>query len=100
LKTKILFVCLGNICRSPIAEGIFLHLLKSQPDHIKDCFEVDSAGTSNYHTGELPDVRMRQTAESHNIHLTSRARTINASDLDYYDLVIAMDLSNLRDIQA
>lgn len=81
-----------------MAEGLFLDLLKKHPESIQNQFLVDSAGTSNYHTGELPDSRMRETALKHNINLTSKARTAIAEDLEIFDYIIAMDESNLDDI--
>jgi low molecular weight protein-tyrosine phosphatase len=99
LKTRILFVCLGNICRSPMAEGLFLHLLKTKYPKLENKFEVDSAGTASYHTGELPDLRMRETALNHGIELIARARTVTSTDLNYYDYIVAMDQSNQRDIE-
>ncbi len=96
-KVKVLFVCLGNICRSPMAEGLFLHLI--QEEGIADRFEVDSAGTAGYHVGEPADSRMRETAQSHGVHLPSRARKFIAEDLDRFDYVLPMDRSNLQNIE-
>ena len=84
-------VCLGNICRSPLAEG----LLKSKlpPDH----FVVDSAGTSNYHIGQLPDSRSIQIAKSHNINISNqRGRQFKIRDFDIYDFIYVMDNSNFQ----
>lgn len=94
---KICFVCLGNICRSPTAEGVFQHLVKERG--LEDYFEIDSAGTSAYHIGESADKRSQRTANSHGIKLDSRARRFKASDLDYFDLILAMDNQNLRNVQ-
>lgn len=94
---KILFVCLGNICRSPMAEGLFID--KVQKSSIQG-LEIDSAGTSAYHVGERPDSRMIATAQSHGVHLPSRARQISRSDIKEFDLILAMDKSNYRDIIA
>ena len=99
LKTRILFVCLGNICRSPMAEGLFKHLLRTRHPELINLFEVDSAGTAGYHIGDLPDHRMRATAVGHGFELTSKARKITSADLDSYDYVIAMDRSNHGDIE-
>ncbi len=96
-KVKVLFVCLGNICRSPMAEGLFLHIIENEG--IADRFEVDSAGTSGYHSGEQADQRMRKTAISHGIRLTSRARKLTEEDLDAFDYILPMDHSNLSNIQ-
>lgn len=95
---KVVFVCLGNICRSPMAEGIFQHLVKEAG--LKDRFEIDSAGTSGYHDGELADPRMRHTAERHGMKLTSRSRKFIREDFERFDYIIAMDRSNHRDIEA
>ena len=97
MKIKVLFVCLGNICRSPMAEGIF----KSQVEKagMSDKFEIDSAGTSAYHIGELADPRMRETALKHGITLTHHARQVTKEDLFEFDYVIAMDAINLSDLQ-
>lgn len=91
---KVLFVCLGNICRSPMAEGIFAKLSKESPLEIS----YDSAGTSAYHIGELPDERMRETASEKGIQLTHRARQIVREDFDKFDYIIAMDKSNYENI--
>jgi len=99
LKTRILFVCLGNICRSPMAEGLFKHLIRTLHQELLNRFEVDSAGTAGYHIGSLPDHRMRATALSHGFELTSKARKITSADLDTYDFIIAMDRSNQGDIE-
>lgn len=94
---KICFVCLGNICRSPTADGIFRHLVREHD--LQDYFEVDSAGTSAYHIGESADNRSQRTASSHGISLDSRARRFKASDLDDFDLILAMDNQNLKNVQ-
>ena len=92
-KTKILMVCLGNICRSPLAEGI----LKSKLDTQK--FEVDSAGTGNWHVGEKPDHRSIETAKNHQIDIShQRARHFNPKDFGNFDLIFAMDDKNYEDI--
>ncbi len=96
-KIKVLFVCLGNICRSPMAEGAFNHLVEKAG--LQDQFEVDSAGTAGYHIGNLADERMRKTALSHGIKLLSKARQIQVGDLTYYDYILAMDETNFQDIQ-
>ncbi|NJB83303.1 low molecular weight protein-tyrosine-phosphatase [Wenyingzhuangia aestuarii] len=91
--TKVLMVCLGNICRSPLAEGI----LKSKVD--SNTIIVDSAGTGAYHVGNLPDLRSIQVAEKHGLDITDqRARKIQTSDLDTFDYIYAMDASNYRNI--
>lgn len=86
---KILMVCLGNICRSPLAEGILAH--KTQHLNIK----VDSAGTAGYHIGKLPDERSIEIAEKYNIDLTNqRARQFSRADFDDFDIIYAMDTNN------
>lgn len=93
--TAVLMVCLGNICRSPLAEGI----LKSKIDTTE--VKVDSAGTANYHTGKGPDPRSIATAASYKIDITDqRARQFAVSDFDEFDHIFAMDKQNYRDIIA
>ena len=96
--TRVLFVCLGNICRSPAAEGVFLHLLAQEG--LEDRFVVDSAGTGGWHVGQPADRRMRSAAERRGIHLPSRARQLDADDLSSFDHILTMDASNLADVQA
>lgn len=93
---KICFVCLGNICRSPTAEGIFQHLVEEQG--LSDYFEIDSAGTSAYHEGEAANSDSRHTAKKHGIPLHSKARQFQSPDLDYFDLILVMDDSNYANI--
>lgn len=94
---SILFVCLGNICRSPAAHGVFEHLLKAQGMH--NSIEVDSAGTAAYHVGNKADARMRQTAKTRGVDLEAlRARAVQASDFEEFDLILAMDEDNLFDL--
>lgn len=95
--TSVLFVCLGNICRSPLAEGVFLDLLRERG--LEDDFRVESAGTGAWHVGELPDPRSREVASRHGIDLPSRARQVTPRDLEEFDIVVAMDRSNLEDLQ-
>lgn len=94
---SILFVCLGNICRSPTGEGVFQALVLQQG--LQDKIHVDSAGTIGYHTGHAADQRMQAAARRRGIELQSRSRKITYSDLENFDLVIAMDRDNFRDIQ-
>jgi protein-tyrosine phosphatase len=96
-RTSVLFVCLGNICRSPLAEGIFLHLVDEAG--LSDRFEIDSAGTGSWHVGEPPDARAALVAGQHGVELTSRARQITDDDLRHFDWVVAMDRENLRNIE-
>lgn len=93
---KIIFVCLGNICRSPTAEGVFQHLVKQAG--LGSFFEIDSAGTGAYHVGEPANSKSRAIAEERGVQLLSRARQLEVMDLEYYDLVVAMDFSNHENI--
>jgi protein-tyrosine phosphatase len=96
MTTRILFVCLGNICRSPSAENIMNHLLESrQLTHLISC---DSAGTSSYHIGSPPDRRMAQAALEQGITLKGKARQLQVADFETFDWILAMDDENYRDI--
>ena len=96
--TRILFVCLGNICRSPIAEGVMRHLVEEAG--LGHRVEVDSAGTGAWHAGERPDPRSVATARSHGVSLDDqRARQLKASDYHDFDWILAMDRSNLETIE-
>ena len=94
---KLLFVCLGNICRSPAAEGVFLHLLNQRG--LSDRFVGDSAGTGGWHTGNPADRRRQAAAGRRGIQLPSRARQISLDDLSDFDLVLTMDDANLTAVQ-
>lgn len=94
---RILFVCLGNICRSPAAEGVFLDILREQG--AEDRYVVDSAGTGNYHIGDLPDSRMRVHARQRGLNLTHRCRQVCTEDFEDFDLIIGMDASNLANLR-
>ena len=92
---KILMVCLGNICRSPLAEGILTHKVQA----LGLDWAVDSAGTSGYHAGELPDMRSIETARTHGIDITrQRSRQLLATDLDNFDKIYVMDSSNYQNV--
>lgn len=92
---KILMVCLGNICRSPLAEGIMKHQLSERQLD----WEVDSAGTSHWHVGERPDPRSISTAQQHGLDIShQQARQLQPEDLQDYDLILAMDQSNYHDV--
>ncbi len=91
---SVLFVCLGNICRSPLAEGIFRREAAAR----KVPVEVDSAGTGDYHIGSLPDARARAEGESRGCDMTMRARQVRPSDFERFDYVIAMDAQNRRNL--
>jgi protein-tyrosine phosphatase len=95
---RLLFVCLGNICRSPAAEGVFLSLIAQAG--LEDSFEVDSAGTGGWHVGCPADRRMRAAAERRGIHLPSRARQIAPADFHRFDRILTMDDDNLRQVLA
>jgi protein-tyrosine phosphatase len=95
---RILFVCMGNICRSPSAEGVFRSLLAARAPQL--AVEIDSAGTHDYHVGEPPDERAIAAARRRGIDLSSlRARTVRQSDFDYYDLILAMDEQNVSELR-
>ena len=91
-KVRILFVCLGNICRSPAAEGVMRAVVERHGDGKR--FELDSAGLYGGHAGELPDRRMRVHAFQRGYNLTHRSRPVRPSDFDNFDLIVAMDHSN------
>jgi protein-tyrosine phosphatase len=94
---RVCFVCLGNICRSPIAEGAFRHLVAEAG--LISAFETDSAGTAGYHSGEPPDHRARAAGRRAGIEVGGKARQFVAADFARFDCVIAMDLSNGADLQ-
>ena len=95
-RTSVLFVCLGNICRSPLAECVFRHLTRERG--VEHLFEVDSAGTSGWHDGDPPDSRSVATARARGVEVAGRSRKIRGEDLERFDYVIAMDSENLANI--
>jgi protein-tyrosine phosphatase len=95
--TKILFVCLGNIIRSPLAEKLFERAAKEAG--VGEKYQVDSAGTANYHVGQAPDERMVRTAARRGFHYTGSGRQFVARDFEDFDLIIPMDLENKADIE-
>jgi len=95
---RLLFVCLGNICRSPTAEGVMRHLLVEEA--LLEAVEIDSAGTGDWHVGHAPDHRSAGAAASRGIELTGQARQIAPADFESYDLILAMDRSNHDDLLA
>ena len=96
-QTAILFVCLGNICRSPTAEGVLRHLIIEEAPELN--VEIDSAGTADYHAGDPPDPRTQRAALRRGIDLSGlRARRIVPGDFSRFDLILAMDRQNLRDL--
>jgi len=95
---SVLFVCMGNICRSPTAEGVFRHVVKQH--NLQDQISIDSAGTHAYHIGESPDSRSQSTALSRGVNLSAqRARKAVGEDFERFDYVIAMDRSNYEDLK-
>ena len=94
---SILFVCMGNICRSPMAEGIFNRIL--QQNKVSEKYQIDSAGLLAYHAGELPDDRMRMHASKRGYKLTHLSRPFSINDFDKFDLIIGMDDSNMSGLR-
>jgi protein-tyrosine phosphatase len=94
---RLCFVCLGNICRSPTAEGVMRHLVREAG--LEGSIEVDSAGTIAYHAGEPPDSRAEAAARARGIILTGRARRFERADWDRFDYVLAMDRANFEDLR-
>ena len=94
--TRILFVCLGNICRSPLAESVFRHLARERG--VEELFEIDSAGTSGYHDGDPPDARSVATARARGVEVCGVSRKLTGEDLHRFDYVIGMDRENRANI--
>lgn len=94
---KLVFVCLGNICRSPTAEGLFIHKVKQ--NELENYFYIDSAGTAAYHVGESANSKSQATANKHGIHLPSKARQFEYADLEEFDLILPMDAENYKNIR-
>jgi protein-tyrosine phosphatase len=97
-KVRVLFVCHGNICRSPLAEGVFRRLV--QDARVSELFEIDSAGTSSYHVGDGPDPRTSAEAASRGLVLEHSARRIRKDDFDYFDHILVMDDANLSAVSS
>lgn len=98
-RTSLIFVCMGNICRSPLAEGILTHLVEAR--HLGDRFTIDSAGTGGWHGGNPPDPRSVAVAHSNGIDISGqRARQVGASDFEDHDLILAMDDDNLARLRS
>ncbi len=93
---KIIFICLGNICRSPTAEGVFQHLVNQSG--LELYFEIDSAGTGAWHVGQPANSKSQSVAQERGVELHSVARKLVHSDLEYFDMIVAMDFNNREDI--
>lgn len=97
-KIKVLFVCLGNICRSPSAQAVFTQ--KVQHAGLEDCIEIDSAGTAAYHIGKAPDARAMAAAKARGYSMEQlRARQVKVDDFHHFDYILAMDFANQGDLQ-
>jgi protein-tyrosine phosphatase len=98
MNTRVLFVCMGNICRSPMAEGVFRHMIRQAG--LDDVVKVESAGTHAFHAGEAPDKRAQSTAAKRGYDISDlRARQVEDIDFDRFDLILAMDWDNLSMLQ-
>jgi protein-tyrosine phosphatase len=96
-RTGVLFVCLGNICRSPLAESVFRHLARERG--VDALFHIDSAGTAGYHVGHPPDARSAATASRRGISVDGAGRQISDEDLHRFDYVLVMDRANLAEVR-
>ncbi|MCL2525286.1 MAG: low molecular weight phosphotyrosine protein phosphatase [Betaproteobacteria bacterium] len=98
MSYRVLLVCMGNICRSPTAEGVLRHYIRREK--LGDRVEVDSAGTHGYHVGEAPDARTQRAARARGYDLSQlRARKVAPQDIEYFDLILAMDRNNLDNLR-
>jgi low molecular weight protein-tyrosine phosphatase len=95
---RLLFVCLGNICRSPTGEGVMRHLLRAEG--LEEAVELDSAGTGDWHVGHSPDERATLAARGRGVELAGAARQVGAADFESFDLILAMDRSNYMELRA
>ena len=98
MPQRVLFVCLGNICRSPMAEGIFAQLVRERG--LERAYRIDSAGTGDWHVGEPPDRRAIAAAAKRGVPLPSVCRQVRPGDFADFDLIVAMDRNNRRDLEA
>ncbi|XP_048001549.1 low molecular weight phosphotyrosine protein phosphatase-like [Leguminivora glycinivorella] len=96
-KKKALFICLGNICRSPIAEGVFQKTVNDL--NIGDKWEIDSAAIGSWHVGNTPDYRAMDTMKEHNVPYNNQARQITKEDFNHYDYIFGMDEANMKDLK-
>ena len=96
--TRVLFLCMGNICRSPAGHCIFQHLVNQAG--LSEQFEIDSAGIIDYHVGSPPDPRMQESMRTRNIPIIGTARQLKREDLNYFNLILAMDKENLQDARS
>lgn len=94
--TRLLFVCLGNICRSPSGENLMRHVVESEG--LSEHFEIDSAGTAGYHVGNPPDARMTAAAQKRGFTMRGRARQVKPADFENFDFIFAMDRANYEDL--
>lgn len=97
-KYNVLFICLGNICRSPAAQAVMQAMVDERG--LTERFYIDSAGIDGWHIGDLPDKRMRVHARPRGYELTHRARKVTASDFDEFDLIVGMDAGNIDDLNS
>ncbi|KAG4089640.1 LMWPc-domain-containing protein [Neocallimastix lanati (nom. inval.)] len=96
-KISVLFVCLGNICRSPMAEAVFTHEVNKR--NLSNKFNIDSCGTCGYHVGQSPDSRSSKTCRKHKVPVNHTARQIRQNDFNRFDYILCMDESNLEDLR-